>query len=503
MEKILLLAPKNFKLASAITYDKLETDDVNIFQILENIIEIQADILIIPAEQSIKGVDATCFSGLELIKHIRLTPELAHVNKKPIICLHWHTLDYYIKKDKENIFLYSNAIYTYRLPNFKLELEKYKELDSDLKPYLFGSDKDEKISEHILLNKYAIEQFEKIESSLIEKPLWYKKFYFKKIATSNISQSKIVLNTTIKSKILLLDDLATDWETAIKSIFTKLEIEKHINLSSCENKIKSIIELDLDKINNIRTNSTPNKKNLINEYCKSLFELQYGLIILDLYFSQKSQESLRDTDGYKLLEYIKKQNNSTPIILFSATLKDTSFMLLEFDNIVGHFVKGYSPVSYFSSMLERASVIEQINLIIHKAKLLLTDNLIYFTRINKKKMDNDRTQNTKNIIISIVDKSLLLQKRYIMNIIKEDVQLKIFDDIVAQIYLLYESCFGSTNPKPIIIKLKNIRHSIYHSDVEYPEYKAWSVKTIRDKLIYIDLKITDVFKSLVFNIDID
>lgn len=118
-------------------------------------------------------------------------------------------------------------------------------------------------------------------------------------------------------------------------------------------------------------------------------------------------------------------------------------------------------------------------------------------------MDFDRTQNTKNIIISIVDKSLLLQKRYIMNIIKEDVQLKIFDDIVAQIYLLYESCFGSTNPKPIIIKLKNIRHSIYHSDVEYPEYKAWSVKTIRDKLIYIDLKITDVFKSLVFNIDID
>ena len=141
--KLLLIAPDSFEFAY--TVDKISPTSKSNNEVLNVLIEIEEiEALIIPAEQTISDCNNGNFSGIELIKHIRLTPELKNINKLPIVLLHWHSIDYYITKDQENIFLYSPGIYRYRLPHCKIDFDILKQLalDESLKPYLFGSEND-------------------------------------------------------------------------------------------------------------------------------------------------------------------------------------------------------------------------------------------------------------------------------------------------------------------------------------------------------------------------
>ncbi len=256
--KCLLIAPSgyNFTLVDARTLNTLSTDNKSITDILIFLKEIDTDLLIIPIDQTIKDCENANFSGLELIMHIRLTPELGDTSKLPIICLHWHCVDYYINMDKENIFLYSPGIYRYQYPFENIAIKGLIPLSESLNPFLFGSEKDEYISDHVFRNEIAIKQFEQQVNNpiveLIEKEIWFKKIFYKNFGNRVWRKQETVKPILASIRILFADDMAEKWAPALKKMLPSAYIETVANSHDVNiilSQIKSNNELALNSFN--------------------------------------------------------------------------------------------------------------------------------------------------------------------------------------------------------------------------------------------------------------
>lgn len=316
-KKYLLIAPADyyFKLNESNTLDRLPTDSSSVSDILVKLKEIATDVLIIPIEQTIIDSVDVNFSGLELIKHIRLTPELGEVSKLPLICLHWHSVDYYVNIDRENIFLYSPGIYRYQYPFENIDIGELKHLEESLNPFLFGSEKDEYISDHVFRNEIAIKQFEQQVNNpdveLIEKEIWFKKIFYKNFGNREWKKQETVKPILAPIKVLFADDMAVKWEPALKKMMPSAVIKTVANSSEVNtilSKIKSNNDLAIDSFNiDIREyqDALSQYKNIVIE----LSELKEKKVKLNTN-SKSVQEKIKSIDNEK----IKKESEFKNLI---------------------------------------------------------------------------------------------------------------------------------------------------------------------------------------------
>lgn len=295
------------------------TKNVTIHDILNHIETENPDLVIIYAELIITGSKRSEYKGIELIKHIRLTPLNNDNQNIPIVFLHWLPIDAYIGEEIENLFLYSPCILRVRLPINNTIFEIPQKLTENIKQFIFNSEKDEKISEHQFRNEIAISQFEDDSignTKIKEKPLWFKKLYYQQgYSDSNVSIP--VKPILLKYKILLIDDMGEKWKHAILKVIPNAEITLCKSISDS----KSIIARLKDLIITRRANFT-DKLQKISFLAAEIEREKEELIIISnklnnsISLISTSQNSITNEQKnisnktYQLLELLKDLNEN-------------------------------------------------------------------------------------------------------------------------------------------------------------------------------------------------
>jgi len=200
----------------------------------------EIEVVITTLELELLGMGYGYFGGIELIKHIRLTPELDNINKAHIIALHHQNIDNYIKADLENIFLYSPALTLVKIPDALPHLYSLLSLDKPLHTFLFESERDEITNTHHFRNKLAIEQMLHQMNNpiprLLEKPLWYKKLYYRNYGSKTFSDNQAVSYEN-EINVLLLDDLGKEWSEALLKVLPNAKINVFNNVKDSSEQL--------------------------------------------------------------------------------------------------------------------------------------------------------------------------------------------------------------------------------------------------------------------------
>ncbi len=517
-KKFLLIAPASydFKLDNSNTILRLPTDNKSIADVLLTLKDSPAEILIVPVEQTIKGSEEVNFSGLELIKHIRLTPELGETSKLPIICLHWHSVDYYINIDKENIFLYSPGIYRFQYPFENIAIEDLKPLSESLNPFLFGSEKDEYISDHVFRNEIAVMQFEKQLNNpaivTLNEKLWFKKVYYKNFSSKKIDNVNVNILEELKLKILLVDDLADIWEKPLKLLLPKSKLYIERDPIKLIPSLKEKYIINKDELNAVDSND----KGKVDSFCSKSLKSVYDIILLDIYFSDVEKE-IECSSGYNFLKKMEESQIDIPVIIFSATLKELSVISSKFNFVLGRFIKGYSPLLDFSKKIEEvASISSLLNVAanVKKLEIILSEADVKFY---KKKIDSSgkitlsilNVSDVFNIRLnlrSILSKIHLMTNTVNLGNKKSEINKNLLEVIgligIIQEYRLDKDCpnrFLSDSEKSLI-GLRNLAfHSntnLFYSTQQVQNY--WNKCNFDQRVQMIENAILKTYQSLLF-----
>lgn len=387
--KIIQVSPKDYL---NIGNQIIPTDGKRIKEVLIKLNSSDPDIVIIPIDQYFQDIEYYCFGGLELIKHIRLTPELENIYESPIVCLHWHSIEYYIKRDVENFILLSPGIYCFRLPVTKIDFLNLNPLNQSLNPYLFGSLRDEILSDHTFRNKIAIKQFEEqvnnSVSSFIDKPIWHKKLFYKNYG-KEFNANKNFKASSISLKILLLDDEADKWEPALKKALPNCKITKFNSASKVAEYFQNNLVLDQHEIIQIDISN----QSAIQKFSSKCLRSKFDLIFLDMHFKKKKSK-LDLSTGIKFLEYLHDENINFPVYIFSASHQDFSSVFRRYPFIVGRYIKGLTPINSFLESIESIAEIIKLGQVSFNVgrliNLLKNSNFVF----KKKLIDKNGNLNT-------------------------------------------------------------------------------------------------------------
>lgn len=142
------------------------------------------------------------FSGIELIKHIRLTNSLGSLSLLPIILLSSKEIMHHLKSKRDNIILASPGCYPIYVPFFVSELfntisklkrfESQEDMRNVINEYIVWSKEDDVVSKHDNFNRYGpfklLEEYFADKNEMpdavlkdyreITRKLWFKKYQF-------------------------------------------------------------------------------------------------------------------------------------------------------------------------------------------------------------------------------------------------------------------------------------------------------------------------------------
>lgn len=412
--------------------DFCDVSSWNLIEILVYLKEIEVDYIVIYAELNYANVPRSDFNGIELLKHIRLTPELGDINKKPILLLHWLNIVNYIDREKENIFLFSPGIILKRLPINDLMSFNFEPIGNDFtfNEYLFNSAKDEQISEHNFRNQIAIAEFNKqsIEAKIIvlDKPIWFKKLFYRNIDASQTFRN-IKTQLPNELSLLLIDDMAVEWKIAILKVIPNAKIEVCTSKEQAIQTIqiiKSKVKLSEDEF----TNSVKELVNVSNEIEKG----------------KEEKNQISSSSESNLVSIISTKNK---INLNTKTLNEVS---KEFKEFLKDFISGQLADMLISSESEIEAKIADIDSKARKDAETLKDLI---TKIIKAKSDlieeNKRLINFEskklvydpklNNIHLVLKKLYEKQKELIPKTSFENLAQKKFDLILLDMHLTKES----------------------------------------------------------------
>jgi len=310
-----------------------------------------------PLELKFKEKYRQNLQGLELFKHIRLTPDLENLQFVPILLGYTYPLDA-ILRNPESTILCSPATHLFHLKNIhqvnnSLFFHSKEKLTKEkIMPYILFTDTDEAKSEHDRRNEQGPLKLEKelngITNSNIGLDLWQKKILFLQPETKTIEPSTIISNsgfkTAIKGKrILYLDDEAVKWEKPLKQLFdgATLDIEKDYKkivayfneLQFDQDKLRSnYTEIDRQLLQKFFTNGVNHefilKKNEAIKIKSKLAELlNYDLILLDMRLDKDADQakSAHQLSGVRVLNQIQELNPFIPVVMFTASNKIESY----------------------------------------------------------------------------------------------------------------------------------------------------------------------------------
>ena len=242
----------------------IDTSNQIFEDILNQLISSDFDYLVIYAEAKAKDYYRSDTFGIELIKHIRLTPELKEKRNVAIILLYWNSFEYYLSKAPDSFICFSPGITLFRLPlaqNIKMEqiIKVHESTRSELKNFVISTENDIAHSEHQFRNDIAIEQMSaqinQEPLNILSKNIWYKKLYYRLYGNTipEVISKRDFVNQ--KLRILLVDDNGNEWKPIFSSIFYNSEI----NISTTRKEALNLIEI---------------QNKLSNELGKELFSLK-------------------------------------------------------------------------------------------------------------------------------------------------------------------------------------------------------------------------------------
>lgn len=474
------------------------------------------DFYIIPAEETISNES---WGGVELVKHIRLTPDLKDFSLKPIVLLHWLSIDSFIKKDEENIFLYSPGIYTTRLPELKIDFGMLKSLDKgvDLKPYLFGSEKDEKINDHLYRNEQAIAQFESqlddlSKYDIVAKSIWQKKILYRNLNKKNVKELVIVENVNFENfRILIADDFANQWMEAIEKVVSNATLIPSKNLYELEEKLNEKSRITKSKVKKIIESSDYPKN--VQLFLVSLQSSNINLLLLDINFStEKMPDKVQDTQGFEILQKLKESEIYLPVIIFSATTKNIEPLFREYNFICGQFIKSYSTLLEFIELVRRTYKLkDMIGLVNCLSELIKYSGDFYkITKGRNKILYNNEKLQVKLIFKSIVENIILLTKTEMTNVVNKSEIINRYLDFIVSYIVMVKEIYYEVQEDSLQKQARHIRNGTFHAgnfDETYENaeearknYFEWKNLKFENKVNFINKIMNRTIKGLIFGI---
>lgn len=251
-----------------IEVDWFNTTNETIINVLSHLENTKPSLVFIYADLILNDSLRSESKGIDLIKHIRLTPLSDSIYNVPIVLIHWLSVESYIETNLENLILFSPGIKRVRLPFHEVNTEQLGPLKENITPFIFYSNLDERISEHQFRNEIAINQFETEASigthQLKDKPIWFKKIYYQQGYFNN-AVDNFRKQLTQNLKVLLIDDLGEKWQSAI------LKVLPNATIVVCKTVEETKIRINLLKetIANRRTEFVKN----VNELASIASEL--------------------------------------------------------------------------------------------------------------------------------------------------------------------------------------------------------------------------------------
>ena len=442
--------------------------------------------------------------------------------------MHWHCLDYYIRKDHGNLFLYSPAIYKYRLPTLTIVFEDLKKIseNTSLSPYLIDKEKGEEIGEHNFRNDIAIKQFtNEIKSSnisVLEQELWYKIIFYLNYHSKEFDESYTCKFHKF-CNILLIDDKAEFWNDAISSLYTdavKVTLIRDLDefttiITSYKTYLK---EDDIKSIN--KKNDLKEKNISVASFLKEI-SLKHTLILLDLYFDKNdSNKEMNQTKGFEILQNLANSNIKIPVIIFSASLKNLDSLYDIYDFIIGRFVKSFSSPKTFVGLVNKSIDLNAIAIIIHKLSLLEKYEGDFLVKIKSTylALDSDKKSILLLHINSIISKLLFIERLYLLDYgqYEKTIDKNLFEIIVLMSTIIssYDDEYKNKEQTGIKSEIKELRNTITHlTDITVSEngtinskipsrnkatFNAYVKKQFKDKIDDINKYSNELMKGLLF-----
>lgn len=309
-----------------------------------------------PLELKFKDKKRQHFEGLELLKHIRLTPELGSLQYAPILLGYTYPLET-ILRNPESTILCSPATHLFHLKsiqqvNSSKFFQSNEELTKDkLKPYILYTDTDEAKSEHDRRNELGALKLERelngTSKSDIGLDLWQKKLIF--LQAETIANQQTVSDADFKAiikgkRILYLDDEADKWEKLLKQLFggATLDIKSDYEdivkyfeeLQAEQDKLRSdYTEIDRQLLQKFFTSGKSPEfilqysKDVLGVKSKLAAILNYDLILLDMRLEKAadSNKPINLISGVQVLNKIYDLNPFIPVVMFTASNKVESY----------------------------------------------------------------------------------------------------------------------------------------------------------------------------------
>jgi len=283
--------------------------------------------------------------GIILAYHIRLSKELKEKRFVPIVILSDITRDTLNKINPIARILFTKNIYlipntTEAIKKFqtrKLETLKENEFNSHFLDLITVAPPENSTS-HSIANEWAIERWanllnldtlairenrDKISSMLYVKYLRYK-YNLENSSTSNIKKKPL------NGKLLFIDDRGKDGWNDI--------VESYLNLHYDGMEFKGFGDNDFLDIDTIQ-----------RELKKVIEKYEPNVIVLDLRLLKgETTDKINNISGMKILDFIKKENPSIQIIMFTASSDSLILDSIHDKGILG-YVKKDAPTKRYTT----------------------------------------------------------------------------------------------------------------------------------------------------------
>ncbi|NWG32591.1 MAG: response regulator [Rhodocyclaceae bacterium] len=336
-----------------------------------------ADLLYLSAQLVYKECpDSSYYGGLEIIKHIRLTPSLDPLSLLPIVVGTIDTTARLIRQKVDNAIIFSPSCEVVKLPTslavfrdalqYHQPFSDYKQVYDAMKPFVWITEHDKgekRLWEHTYRNRDGVFRFLREFSGLSEEDdgykcykqelqgeIWFKKAQFLQAEQGTefeaeeekLAEKREDMQKTIREKgyrfIYIDDDHQYGWSYGLHiGLFGSSTGE--LECISDPAEAKHLFEEKANELKDALGNDINKKK----EFEQIMASPPYDLVFLDLRLEREDENrTYEEFTGIKLLSQIKSDFPDLPVIIVSASRDVRSWREAKRYGADGYWVKDTS-----------------------------------------------------------------------------------------------------------------------------------------------------------------
>jgi CheY-like chemotaxis protein len=320
------------------------------------------DILFLDAHLAYQGCEDPLYGGLELFKHIRLSPSPNQLSLCPIVVGTVDSVRWLIRQSVDHAILYSPGCEVVEFPaelgSIRQALKNcrafadYKQMRKAVLPFVLFTDQDQGRREHEYRNRAGVGKFLKEFARLKEDDpdyqyyegrwqnrLWFKKMQFlNRPGTAQGAAAQFDQEMSQHNYILIDDEHKLGWSFGLYTGLFGRQLDpgffesdsdplgtpngKLLCIASFE-KAKKFFDDEAEKLNKLLSKWAEGA-NVVQEIMESL---PYHVVFLDLRLEPADEERpIRQTKGIEILKLIKEKFPELPVIMLTASKQAISEM---------------------------------------------------------------------------------------------------------------------------------------------------------------------------------